>query len=169
AGVRVTGGALRACLRTGKVSPNGPSSRLKAAAAAGASWRARAPAAPATPSPATAISAAQTAAATPAAAPRQTAARATAAATTATRVSASDFNLQVATLKARDRAQSYAAELMIKHAGIIGNAQADVDQTLVAGRGTRYRVRLGPFPSRQASLNACKELKGVGVDCFLIR
>ena len=42
--------------------------------------------------------------------------------------------------------------------------QADLDD----GRGTFYRLHVGPLPSRESAASLCNQLKAAGVDCFVV-
>ncbi|MDX1581707.1 MAG: SPOR domain-containing protein, partial [Alphaproteobacteria bacterium] len=54
-----------------------------------------------------------------------------------------------------------------RFADIMQDKAANIRQVEIPGRGTWYRVRIGPYDSRQAAEVACTDLKERGQDCLV--
>jgi len=97
------------------------------------------------------------------AAPAQTAPTQTAAAPTG------GFVLQLASLKAKERASAEWSRLQKSFPTLLGSRQLVVLPVDLAGRGTFYRVQAGYFPDRAAAEAVCKQLKAKSQDCLVTK
>ena len=55
-----------------------------------------------------------------------------------------------------------------RFADIMQGKAANIRQVDIPGRGTWYRVRIGPYDGRQAADVACTDLKERGQDCLVV-
>lgn len=54
-----------------------------------------------------------------------------------------------------------------KHAGALSGLSRDVKVAAIPGKGTWYRLRIGPFANRAEANAKCAELKAAGVQCLV--
>ena len=54
-----------------------------------------------------------------------------------------------------------------KHAGALTGLSRDVKVVQLPGKGTWYRLRIGPFASRAEANTKCAELKAAGMSCLV--
>ncbi len=92
--------------------------------------------------------------------------------TTATQTAAAPsdgFVLQLASLKAKERAPAEWSRLQKSYPTLLGSRQLLVLPVDLAGRGTFYRVQAGYFPDRAAAEAVCKQLKAKSQDCLVTK
>jgi cell division septation protein DedD len=53
------------------------------------------------------------------------------------------------------------------HAGAVSGLSPDVMPVQIPGKGTWYRLRIGPFPDRAAANTKCAQLKAQGATCLV--
>ncbi len=97
------------------------------------------------------------------AAPTQTAPKQTAA------VPENGFVLQLASLKARERAPVEWSRLQKSFPALLGDRQLVVLPVDLAGRGTYYRVQAGYFTDRTSAEAVCQQLKAKSQDCLVTK
>ncbi len=56
-----------------------------------------------------------------------------------------------------------------RHASILGDLKPIIEKADLGARGTMYRLKTGPFKSRDGADRVCNALKKRGLDCFSIR
>ncbi|MCP4386085.1 MAG: hypothetical protein GY798_32550 [Hyphomicrobiales bacterium] len=76
--------------------------------------------------------------------------------------------VQVSAQRTEDAARSTYSSLQNRYPGILGPYQAAIIRADLGDRGIYYRVRIGPFSSRDAS-RLCEDLKAAGGECILAR
>lgn len=129
-----------------------------------------APTAPvAPPAPETTAKSAPPAPEPPKAVPAAPAAPAPTAATQTAAVPSNGFVLQLASLKAKERASAEWSRLQKSFPTLLGSRQLVVLPVDLAGRGTFYRVQAGYFPNRAAAEAVCKQLKAKSQDCLVTK
>lgn len=84
-------------------------------------------------------------------------------------VPANGFVLQLASLKAKERASGEWSRLQKSFPGLLADRQLVVLSVDLAGRGTFYRVQAGYFPDRASAEAACKQLKAKRQDCLVTK
>ncbi len=120
----------------------------------------------------------QTAAATPSraevaaerakvAAKRERAAKA--AARAASSVANGNYVVQVASFRARERAEAAWGTLAKKHDDLLGFLSSDIKRADLGAKGIYYRLRVGPFADRPAASALCSNLKSRRVDCLVTK
>lgn len=82
---------------------------------------------------------------------------------------ADGFIVQVASQKSESLALASFKDLQKRYPSFLGDKQPDVQPAEIAGRGTFYRVRVGPVTTRDAAVALCEGLKGAGADCIVVR
>ncbi len=120
-----------------------------------------APRAPVTPPPAIAVSLPAAAAPRPAPAPQAAAAPASA----ATR--ATGPMLQIGAYPSEELALSAWNNFRARYATAIGGLTQNVQVADLGERGTWYRLRVGPFNSKDAAVEKCEQLREAGGTCFV--
>ncbi len=78
------------------------------------------------------------------------------------------YRVQVATLRSRSEAQALASKVKAQHGAILGNRQAEIDETVIGNMGTFYRVRIGPYANADEPSSLCAKLRGTGLDCLIL-
>jgi len=81
----------------------------------------------------------------------------------------SGYVLQLAARQRRSDAEAAARAVSARHSGILGGAKPFIVRADIAGKGTYYRVRVGPFRTKAQVNSICTQLKGRGQDCFTTR
>jgi len=79
------------------------------------------------------------------------------------------FVLQLASLKAKERAPVLWSRLQKSFPGLLTGKQLVVASVDLAGRGTFYRVQAGYFSDRASAEAVCKQLKAKRQDCLVTK
>jgi len=79
------------------------------------------------------------------------------------------YVLQVAARQRRSDAEAAARAVSSRHGGILGGAKPYIVRADIAGKGTYFRVRVGPYRTKAQVNSICAQLKGKGQDCFATR
>ena len=79
------------------------------------------------------------------------------------------YAVQVAARRTIEEAKSEASALARRHGAVLGGAKPYIVKADIPGKGTYYRVRIGPYGGSQQVSAVCQQLKGRGQDCFTIR
>jgi len=79
------------------------------------------------------------------------------------------YVLQLAARQRRSDAEAAARAVSARHSGILGGAKPFIIRADIAGKGTYYRVRVGPYRTKAQVSSICAQLKGKGQDCFATR
>lgn len=144
---------------TGSTLPSGPRAQVSASEpqrAPGYKVAAAPPAAPPQPAP------------VPPAAPAAPSATASTSSKPVARSASGRYRLQVASVRSRAEADSLAQTVMAFYSGQLGDAKAEIDETVIGNMGTFYRVRLGPYANAAEPRKLCSTLKPQGFDCQVV-
>lgn len=79
------------------------------------------------------------------------------------------FEVHVAAVRSREEAERLAQEVTQKHAGVLGERVAEIEETVFGNMGTFYRVSIGPFAKADETTDICKALKAGGYDCMVAK
>lgn len=82
---------------------------------------------------------------------------------------AGGFVVQIASAKSEGDAQASLRGLQRRFADVIGGQPANIKRVEIPGKGTFFRVRLGPMSSRDDAINLCTQLKSAGGDCVVAK
>lgn len=82
---------------------------------------------------------------------------------------AGTYQVQLASVRSREEAQSEWARLRRRHPDLLSGLRPAVSRAEVEARGTYYRLRAGPVGGRDQARQICKALAGVNVDCMVVR
>ena len=77
------------------------------------------------------------------------------------------FVVQVASVPANDLALAKQAEITRKHGPVLSDLAFDIAKADLGERGTFYRLRIGPFSTRDDAIKLCESLKSRGQDCYV--
>lgn len=102
-------------------------------------------------------------------APRAPAPAAPPAATQARAAPGGGFVVQVTSQRSEADARTAYGSLQRKFPGVLGAYQPTIQSAEVAGRGTYYRARVGPFSSSADASTVCNNLRAAGGDCVVQR
>lgn len=80
--------------------------------------------------------------------------------------SAGSYMLQIGAYKSEAEATSAWKAYKGKHAAVLGGASPDIQKAELGDKGTWYRLRAGPFASKDAAAAQCDKLKADGGSCF---
>lgn len=75
--------------------------------------------------------------------------------------------LQVGSYPSSTLAQASWRKLQSAHAGALSGLSEDVATAQIPGKGTWYRLRIGPFANRAEAAAKCVELKSQGMTCIV--
>jgi cell division septation protein DedD len=78
------------------------------------------------------------------------------------------YRIQIGIVRTQAQADALAARVRQEQADLVASRSMEIDQAVVGNMGSFYRVRLGPFASREETGAACARLKGTGLDCLVV-
>lgn len=87
----------------------------------------------------------------------------------ATGAKAGGFVVQIAAAKSQGEAQSTLQAAQRRFAVLLGGQPTSIKRVEIDGRGTFYRVRVGPLDTRDAAISLCTSLKSAGGDCVVAK
>lgn len=79
------------------------------------------------------------------------------------------YAVQIVSQRTRKEAEASAAMLSKRHQDLLGNIDPFIVRADIPGKGTYYRVRIGPYAENQSASTMCQKLKGRGTDCFAVK
>ena len=80
------------------------------------------------------------------------------------------FGLQLASYRSLSSARRSWEKLQAKHPSLLKDLVLRVQQAQIAGRGTYYRLQVGPFPNELTALDVCQQLRQQGHrSCILVK
>jgi hypothetical protein len=85
-----------------------------------------------------------------------------------TRKAEGKYRIQLGIVRTQGEADALAARVRQEQATLLASRSMEIDQAVVGSMGSFYRVRLGPFSSREETSAACAHLKGTGLDCLVV-
>ncbi|MDX1402442.1 MAG: SPOR domain-containing protein, partial [Kiloniellales bacterium] len=77
--------------------------------------------------------------------------------------------LQVISLKSEDGARDEGTRLRTAFAEQLAHYDTSIQKADVAGLGTVWRVRFGPFATVSKARDTCSALKDLGQDCIVVQ
>lgn len=88
---------------------------------------------------------------------------------TASRVPAGSYLIQIASYRDRPMAEEAWNKLIAKHSDLVSSLSPNYQSANVSGRGTYYRLRIGPFTSKDEASAVCSALKARQQDCLVVK
>ncbi|MFV2093162.1 MAG: SPOR domain-containing protein [Hyphomicrobiales bacterium] len=79
------------------------------------------------------------------------------------------YVIQLAARQRRSDAEAAARTASARHGSVLGGAKPYIVRADIAGKGTYYRVRVGPYRTKAQVSSICAQLKSKGQDCFATR
>lgn len=76
------------------------------------------------------------------------------------------FLVQVSSQRSEQTALTTFRDLQRRYPGILGDRAPDIQRADLGERGVYFRVRVG-YPTRDAAIGMCENLKAAGGDCIL--
>ncbi|MFV2092061.1 MAG: SPOR domain-containing protein, partial [Hyphomicrobiales bacterium] len=76
------------------------------------------------------------------------------------------YVVQVSAQKTLAAARGIAKRVSARHGDLFGAAKPYIIKAEISGKGTFYRVRVGPYRRQQQVASLCASLKGRGQACF---
>ena len=86
---------------------------------------------------------------------------------TAAPAASGSYRLQLTPTRSEAEAKALWKKVSAANPELSGK-QPSIEKTDIGNLGTFYRLQVGPFPDKAASLKLCNSLKRSGVDCFLV-
>lgn len=80
---------------------------------------------------------------------------------------AGKFVVQIAAFRDVPRAEAEFAKLQEAHPDLLSALRSDIERADLGDRGIYYRLRVGPFATKDAASSLCTRLKGRGQDCLV--
>ena len=75
--------------------------------------------------------------------------------------------LQVGAFPSEVEAMRAWADFQAAHGGLVGDLSEDIQMADLGERGVWYRVRIGPFETRDSASSFCEQLQRNGASCFV--
>jgi cell division protein FtsN len=82
---------------------------------------------------------------------------------------AAGYRVQVSSQKSMEQAHASYAAMKRRYPSVLGSMQADIQQADLGSKGIFYRVRVGPWGTRDEAIEVCEALKAAGGSCFVTR
>lgn len=79
------------------------------------------------------------------------------------------FHVQVGSYASEDQANSQANTIIGRQASLLSGLDQDIQRADLGSKGIYYRLRFGPFASRDDAASKCSALKSAGQDCIVVR
>ncbi len=79
------------------------------------------------------------------------------------------FALQIGAYKSQAEADAAWAAYKAKHTTLVSSYSSNTVKVDLGAKGTWYRLRIGPFQSREDAIALCDKLKTEGGSCFLAK
>jgi cell division protein FtsN len=75
--------------------------------------------------------------------------------------------IQIGSYESEALANGAWSSFKARYGDVTGGLSENIQKTEIAGKGTYYRLRFGPFADRGAASEACFKLKAEGANCFV--
>lgn len=79
------------------------------------------------------------------------------------------FRVQLGSYASENQASSQAGAIVSKQAALLSGLTQDIQKADLGAKGMYYRLRFGPFDSREAASAKCSALKTAGQACIVVR
>ncbi|HEX9904729.1 MAG TPA: SPOR domain-containing protein [Propylenella sp.] len=77
------------------------------------------------------------------------------------------FLVQVSAQRSMEQAQASFADLQRRYGSVLAGLQPTIQEADLGEKGIYYRVRVGPWGSRDEAIGVCESLKAAGGTCFV--
>jgi hypothetical protein len=77
------------------------------------------------------------------------------------------YVVQVSSQRSRAQAEAAYADMQNRYASVLGGLNASVQEADLGERGIYYRVRVGPWATRDEAVGVCETLRSAGGDCLV--
>jgi hypothetical protein len=77
------------------------------------------------------------------------------------------YLVQVSSQRSREQAEASFADMQRRYASVLGNLTGSVQEANLGEQGIYYRVRVGPWATRDEATSVCEALLGAGGTCFV--
>ncbi len=77
------------------------------------------------------------------------------------------YLVQVSSQRSMDQAQASYADIQQQYASVLGKLNPVIQEADLGTKGIYYRVRVGPWASRDDAIKVCEALKAAGGNCFV--
>ena len=77
--------------------------------------------------------------------------------------------MQISSQRSPEQADAAFADLQSRYASVLGSLDRVVQEADLGEKGIYYRVRVGPWASREEAIEVCEALKAAGGNCFVTR
>jgi cell division septation protein DedD len=78
------------------------------------------------------------------------------------------FRIQIGSLASSEKASAEWNRLSARHRDLLGGLTAEIVRTDLGDRGIVFRLRSGPFGSKEQAQAVCRNLAGRGVNCIVV-
>ena len=75
--------------------------------------------------------------------------------------------MQISSQRSMEQAQSTYADIQRRYPSVLGNLNPIIQEADLGTKGVYYRVRVGPWASRDQAIQVCESLKTAGGNCFV--
>lgn len=79
------------------------------------------------------------------------------------------YVVQISSQRSMDDAQSSWAAVKRRYPLVLGAMEPNIQQADLGAKGIYYRVRVGPWASREEAVQVCESLRAAGGDCLVTR
>lgn len=79
------------------------------------------------------------------------------------------YKVQIASFKSKQDAEKDWNMLLKKHPGLLKEYSHYIAVKEIAGKGTFYRLQIGPFDSSNSARSACNKLQSNGMNCLVVK
>jgi cell division protein FtsN len=77
------------------------------------------------------------------------------------------YVVQVSSQRSQDQAEAAFADLQQRYGSVLGGLNSSIQRADLGEKGVYYRVRVGPWTSREEAVSVCEALQGAGGTCFV--
>ncbi len=77
------------------------------------------------------------------------------------------YLVQISSQRSVDQAQSSYADIQKRYPSVLGKLNPVIQEADLGTKGIYYRVRVGPWASRDDAIKVCESLKAAGGNCFV--
>jgi hypothetical protein len=79
------------------------------------------------------------------------------------------YLVQVSSQRSQDQAEAAFAGMQSRFGSVLGGMSPTIQQADLGAQGIYYRVRVGPWSTREEAIQVCEALKAAGGDCFVVQ
>ena len=82
-------------------------------------------------------------------------------------VAGNGYLVQVSSQRSMEQAQASYADIQRRYPSVLGSLNPIIQEADLGTKGVYYRVRVGPWASRDQAIQVCESLKTAGGNCFV--